>query len=221
MRQSLHTLNFRLAERLCTSPSSEWQDRLVENLNSLAVARGQVPQSPSCISPQPSSSGRPMLSLSTGHPRSPNSSEPPRSRQRRTSSRSPSGSFRSIRSSPAGAGTSSVVMGSGPVDEHEKIYSTEENSLVSEVGHLSLNEEREVRFHGQASGLHLLDVKDRVDGRSEGGIWLVVFLLCSPTVGFVNEDSADSTISGISPKLEFGHLCRTQSLTLNCTTKKS
>jgi hypothetical protein len=66
------------------------------------------------------------------------------------------------------------------VDEHEKICSTEEDSLVSEVGHLSLNEEREVRFHGQASGLHLLDVKDRVDGRNEGGIWSVLrFLLAS------------------------------------------
>lgn len=172
----LNSLNFRLAERLCTSPSTEWQDRLVEHLNSLAVARGQIPQSPSCISPQPSSSDRPMLSLSTGHLRSPNSSEPPRARQRRTSSRSPSGSFHSLRSSSAGAGTSSAVNGGDPLDEHEKICNTEENALVSEIGHLSLNEEREVRFHGQASGLHLLDIKDRVDGRNEGGIWLVVGL---------------------------------------------
>ena len=67
------------------------------------------------------------------------------------------------------------------MDEHEKICSTEEDSLVSEVGHLSLNEEREVRFHGQASGLHLLDVKDRVDGRNEGGIWSVVGFLLVPS----------------------------------------
>lgn len=154
-----------------THPSTEWQDRLIQHLNSLAVARGQDPQSPSCISPQPSSSGRPILSLSTGHRRSPNSSEPPRSRQRCTSSRSPSGSFHSLRSSPAGAGTSSAIVGGDPVDEHEKICNTEENALVSEIGQLSLNEEREVRFHGQASGLHLLDVKDRSDGRNEGGIW--------------------------------------------------
>jgi hypothetical protein len=66
------------------------------------------------------------------------------------------------------------------VDEHEKICSTEEDSLVSEIGHLSLNEEREVRFHGQASGLHLLDVKDRIDGRNEGGIWSVVGFLLAP-----------------------------------------
>jgi hypothetical protein len=79
------------------------------------------------------------------------------------------------------------------VDEHEKICSTEENALVSEVGHLSLNEEREVRFHGQASGLHLLDVKDRVDGRNEGGIWLVVGFPALLVHNF-NEDSADSAL---------------------------
>lgn len=77
------------------------------------------------------------------------------------------------------------------MDEHEKICITEENALVSEVGHLSLNEEREVRFHGQASGLHLLDVKDRVDGRNEGGIWLVVEFPASLAHDF-NEDFADS-----------------------------
>jgi hypothetical protein len=57
------------------------------------------------------------------------------------------------------------------MDEHEKNRNAEEDKLVSEVGQLSLNEERVVRFHGQASGLHLLDVKERVDGRNEGGIW--------------------------------------------------
>jgi hypothetical protein len=68
------------------------------------------------------------------------------------------------------------------MDEHEKSRSVEEDALVCEVGHLSLNEEREVRFHGQASGLHLLDVKERTDGRNEGGIWSVsTFQLCSVT----------------------------------------
>ncbi len=176
---------FVLLKVFCTSPSTEWQDRLVEHLGSLAVSRGQVPQSPSCVSPQPSSNSRPLLSLSTGHPRSPDSSEPPRSRQRRTSSQSPSDSFHSLRSSSAGAGTSSAIVGSDPVDEREKICTTEENALVSEVGHLSLNEESEVRFHGQASGLHLLDVKDRVDGRNEGGIWLVVVFLLWAVHGWI------------------------------------
>jgi hypothetical protein len=57
-----------------------------------------------------------------------------------------------------------------------------------------LNEEREVRFHGQASGLHLLDVKDRVDGRNEGGIWLVVWFLALLVHNF-NEDPADSALT--------------------------
>jgi hypothetical protein len=36
---------------------------------------------------------------------------------------------------------------------------------------LSLNEDEQVRYHGKASGLHLLGNTDRVDGRNEGGIW--------------------------------------------------
>jgi hypothetical protein len=161
------------SEVVCfTSPSTEWQDRVIGQLSSLALSRGQNLQSSNHTSPQPSfSTDRPALSLNIGHPGSPDSSEPPRSRQRRTSSHSPSDSFHSLRSSPAGAGASSAVLGSDAMDEHEKNRNAEEDALVSEVGQLSLNEEREVRFHGQASGLHLLDLKERVDGRNEGGIW--------------------------------------------------
>lgn len=154
------------------SPSTEWQERLIERLSSLASSREQTLRSPNRISPQPSvGNDRPALSLSIGRPASPDSNEPPRARQRRISSHSPSDSFHSLRSSPAGAGTSSTVLGSDAMDEHEKNRNAEEDALVSEVGQLSLNEEREVRFHGQASGLHLLDLKERVDGRNEGGIW--------------------------------------------------
>ncbi|KAI0293914.1 fungal-specific transcription factor domain-containing protein [Russula brevipes] len=154
-----------------THPSTEWQERLIDRLTSLSSVRGHASQSPSRVSPPPPSNGRPTLSLSIGRPQSPDSSEPPRSRQRRMNSRSPSDPFHSLRSSPAGAGSSSIVLGSDVMDEHEKSRSVEEDALVCEVGHLSLNEEREVRFHGQASGLHLLDVKERTDGRNEGGIW--------------------------------------------------
>jgi hypothetical protein len=63
------------------------------------------------------------------------------------------------------------------MDEHEKGRGAQEDALVSEVGQLSLNEEREVRFHGQASGLHLLDLQERVDGRNEGGIWSAIEFL--------------------------------------------
>lgn len=46
-----------------------------------------------------------------------------------------------------------------------------EEDLEDAVGQLSLNEDEQVRFHGKASGLHLLAPQERVDGRSEGGIW--------------------------------------------------
>ena len=46
-----------------------------------------------------------------------------------------------------------------------------EGDLEEAVGQLSMNEDEQVRFHGKASGLHLLAPQERVDGRSEGGIW--------------------------------------------------
>lgn len=49
----------------------------------------------------------------------------------------------------------------------------DEEGITDAVGQLSLNEDAQVRFHGKASGLHLLGQKPRVDGRNRGGIWLV------------------------------------------------
>ena len=46
-----------------------------------------------------------------------------------------------------------------------------EGDIQDAVGQLSLNEDEQVRFHGKASGLHLLAPRERIDGRSEGGIW--------------------------------------------------
>lgn len=46
-----------------------------------------------------------------------------------------------------------------------------EDELAIAVGQLSINEDEQVRYHGKASGLHLLDAVQRDDGRSEGGIW--------------------------------------------------
>ncbi|KAG5647712.1 hypothetical protein DXG03_008435 [Asterophora parasitica] len=42
------------------------------------------------------------------------------------------------------------------------------------IGELSLDENQEVRYHGKASGLHLLGRNIRTDDRIEGGIWFVV-----------------------------------------------
>lgn len=46
-----------------------------------------------------------------------------------------------------------------------------EEGITDAVGQLSLNEEAQVRFHGKASGLHLLAQNARADGRNRGGIW--------------------------------------------------
>lgn len=175
------------------------------------MVRRRNSRSPSRISPQPSNSGRPVLSLSIGRQPSPDSNEPPRARQRRITSRSPSDSFHSLRSSPAGAGTGtgSAILESDPMDELEKSRGAHADALVSEVGQLSLNEEREVRFHGQASGLHLLDLKERIDGRNEGGIWSVTeFLHFAFTFGMPAQDLTDFIVSGISLRPVFGRPCR-------------
>ena len=49
-----------------------------------------------------------------------------------------------------------------------------EDEMAIALGQLSLNEDEQVRFHGKMSGLHLLGVKERQDGRGEGGIWYVL-----------------------------------------------
>jgi hypothetical protein len=57
-------------------------------------------------------------------------------------------------------------------NEQENLNASDsEDGLTDAVGQLSLNEHEQVRYHGKASGLHLLGVKERVDARNEGGIW--------------------------------------------------
>ncbi|KIK52123.1 hypothetical protein GYMLUDRAFT_50070 [Collybiopsis luxurians FD-317 M1] len=48
---------------------------------------------------------------------------------------------------------------------------SDEEDFVDAMGQLSLNEEEQVRYHGKASGLHILGGKERLDRRNEGGIW--------------------------------------------------
>jgi len=62
---------------------------------------------------------------------------------------------------------------SSPLDS---VSTESEGEVADAVGQLSLNEEEQVRYHGKASGLHLLGVKDRVDLRNEGGIWYALLL---------------------------------------------
>ncbi|KAL0946295.1 hypothetical protein HGRIS_012543 [Hohenbuehelia grisea] len=49
--------------------------------------------------------------------------------------------------------------------------SDSDEELPGAVGQLSLNEDEEVRYHGKASGLYLLDGAERSDSRNQGGIW--------------------------------------------------
>jgi hypothetical protein len=62
-------------------------------------------------------------------------------------------------------------LGSPTTSEEDEGDIEGEGDLEEAVGQLSLNEDEQVRFHGKASGLHLLAPQERVDGRSEGGIW--------------------------------------------------
>jgi hypothetical protein len=39
------------------------------------------------------------------------------------------------------------------------------------LGQLSLDDASQIRYHGKASGLHLLGETERADDRAEGGIW--------------------------------------------------
>lgn len=52
-------------------------------------------------------------------------------------------------------------------------YSSEESAQEATqfLGHLSLDEHSEMRYHGNASGMHLLSRHDRTDDRIQGGIW--------------------------------------------------
>ncbi|KAJ7594197.1 fungal-specific transcription factor domain-containing protein [Mycena floridula] len=59
----------------------------------------------------------------------------------------------------------------GRRDSSPSLGSGNEGDIADAIGQLSLNEDEEVRYHGKASGLHLLGVEDRIDRRSEGGIW--------------------------------------------------
>ncbi|KAI0037058.1 fungal-specific transcription factor domain-containing protein, partial [Vararia minispora EC-137] len=136
------------------SPSNEWQDTVSDRLNALAKERGQTI---SANDADPAPADRPTLSLVSSTTNGADGEQP---RQRRRVN------------GPAARLAPSKADLNGKTSHLEGLESdAEDDALVSEVGQLSLNEERELRFHGKASGLHLLGVKDRVDGRNEGGIW--------------------------------------------------
>jgi hypothetical protein len=203
------------------SPTTEWQDAVSNRISSLAKARGQTISGNG--TQESEQNGRPTLSIVTEKDQAA-TPEQNRRQRRRVDRRSPSP--RSVSppevnssSSPPfckpsnhhvnGAGT--AVVSQDPIlPTLDKLESEEdEHSLVSEVGQLSLNEERELRFHGKASGLHLLGVKDRVDGRNEGGIWWVCLLIFEPTWQLIVHLFRNGIESGASPRRVSGPHCPT------------
>ncbi|KAF8560118.1 hypothetical protein OG21DRAFT_1451878 [Imleria badia] len=71
---------------------------------------------------------------------------------------------------------------------------TDESQCATAFGQLSLDENQEVRYHGKASGLHLLMRNDRVDSRLDGGVWRL------PMARFWPSGKADK--SSLPPKAD-------------------
>lgn len=125
----------------------------------------------------------------SGSTRSPERAIQPRPAPQNTSSSSmmysslPALTIPSV-SPPASSYVSPVATRSGGATtstEGEEAEDVEEG-ITDGVGQLSINEEAQVRFHGKASGLHLLGSKIRMDGRNRGGVWFVVITLLLPVI---------------------------------------
>ncbi|KAE9408528.1 hypothetical protein BT96DRAFT_970469 [Gymnopus androsaceus JB14] len=83
-----------------------------------------------------------------------------------------------------------VEMSNGSISDEYRSESDEDELAVA-TGQLSLNEDEQVRYHGKASGLHILGAKERVDDRNEGGIWR--FPTVSSSRITMREDEEDLT----------------------------
>ncbi|KAL0071192.1 hypothetical protein AAF712_001757 [Marasmius tenuissimus] len=72
-----------------------------------------------------------------------------------------------VRNAGSGSATRPISLRSNVAEN----VSDDEEEIPSAIGQLSLNEDEQVRYHGKASGLYILDTNERVDGRNAGGIW--------------------------------------------------
>ncbi|KAF7762266.1 transcriptional regulator family: Fungal Specific TF [Agaricus bisporus var. burnettii] len=146
-----------------THPSTEWQDKVIDMLGA-----GRTSE-PMYMRLAPTKNGKPSLRIPAYSSDENARSGVGRERQRRRlddvyddAPNSPSNSCSSSAKSP---------MSKTQEDEDAGTEKEEQKQLVEAVGELSLNEDEEVRYHGQASGLYILGVQERVDKRNEGGIW--------------------------------------------------
>lgn len=150
---------------MCDSPSHEWQDRVATTLRN----RGSEPNFSTILSghtPPASYHGH----QSNGHTSTLDHESSSRRQRRKTSGEGLSNDFSTY--------DTSYVRD----DRHGSASTTgtpSDDDIMDAVGQLSLNEDEEIRYHGKASGLHLLGGKERIDSRNEGGIWSAFSLLSS------------------------------------------
>lgn len=143
-----------------STPSAEWQEHLRERLKKGEMASSTDKSSE--YAPNSSIFGPPRLFLDTsGIPRT-SSGESPAQRRRINSNSSPQ------RTALVQVQARTPSLSPTPSDA---LTSISEDDLHSAIGQLSLNEESQVRYHGEASGLHILGMSDRLDKRNEGGLW--------------------------------------------------
>jgi hypothetical protein len=188
----LFTLYARLTFMMSLSPSNEWQDRVVNMLNCLPSTQPQPPHNYNSPKSEGSegnishTSRRQRRRLGTEDhtfraPLQASKAEfatPPHESRSGTTSwyKSPSPAWGDV---GHGSGTFPVSVSAGTTDrrsssiDSKALTSDSEEELLSAVGQLSMNEDEQIRFHGEASGIYLLGKKERLDQRNEGGIWLV------------------------------------------------
>ncbi|KAI0824538.1 fungal-specific transcription factor domain-containing protein [Trametes gibbosa] len=178
-----------------THPSNEWQDRVIGRLNALAASRNTLLPDDQVASggfatataaagaeelgyPDEEQGSRPSSSTTTTQtttgPRAEGRTGDARRQRRRLDEhgehdgvhRSPSTTATATSRSPMRRPSVRVRL----AGERETGESGEDEIALA-LGQLSINEDEQVRFHGKASGLHMLGEKERQDGRNEGGLW--------------------------------------------------
>ncbi|KAJ3556519.1 hypothetical protein NM688_g1984 [Phlebia brevispora] len=142
-------------------PTAEWQDQLYRRLSSHLGSGLESPMTTYSSPSDPtrfaswSSSGStsPMVAIPTSLPGM--SGEPSRRRRRLDAPYVPSDLQQEAQM------------------YEQTDYEEEYDDAVSALGHLSVDENREIRYHGRSAGLHLLAKSDRTDDsqQKENGIW--------------------------------------------------
>ncbi|EIW59003.1 uncharacterized protein TRAVEDRAFT_123493 [Trametes versicolor FP-101664 SS1] len=172
-----------------THPSKEWQDQVINRLNSLAGARstllelksqaGSDAYAPKADDPKyPEDQLGSLLSAAHAAPPGPAFDEQgpqalvqaqigePQRQQR------PLCEHNGAQRSTSTALSQTAIRRTATDESVGKIESDEgEDEIAVVIGQLSINEDEQVRFHGKASGLHMLGVGNRQDGRNDGDIW--------------------------------------------------